>query len=78
MNDHLYTIFTPRCPFCGHLERFLVNEELFVKITKFLQGEINCNIQDYLPEFSAEQREQLISGICPTCWETQFTNNSDL
>lgn len=26
-------------------------------------------IQDAMPDLSAEDREMLISGICPSCWE---------
>ena len=29
-------------------------------------------IQDALRELSADEREMLISGICPACWERQF------
>jgi hypothetical protein len=30
------------------------------------------NIQDMLPELPAPVREQLITGICPGCWEELF------
>ena len=74
MNNQLYTLFTPECPFCGRVDRIQVNEELFTKTTQFLQGNLTCSIQEYLSEFSPEQREQFITGICPSCWEKQFIN----
>ena len=47
-------------------------------------NEVEVNAMDYLrwrdgmlaqnafPYLTAEEREMLISGICPTCWETTF------
>jgi len=29
-------------------------------------------IQDHFPHLSAEDRELLISGICPMCWEEMW------
>ena len=29
-------------------------------------------IQNALPELNADQRELLISGTCPTCWDEMF------
>tara|TARA_B100000809_G_C14924066_1_gene454452 strand:- start:516 stop:731 length:216 start_codon:yes stop_codon:yes gene_type:complete len=29
-------------------------------------------IQNALPELNADQRELLISGTCPTCWNEMF------
>lgn len=30
------------------------------------------HIQDALPGLSADEREMLLSGICPTCWDKLF------
>ena len=32
-----------------------------------------CCVQDVFPNLSADEREQLISGICPECWNKMFS-----
>ena len=34
-------------------------------------------IQEALPELDADQRELLISGICPKCWDEMFPSDED-
>jgi hypothetical protein len=34
-------------------------------------------IQDALPELSTDERELLISGICPKCWDVMFPSDED-
>lgn len=31
------------------------------------------NIQDIFPEWTPEQREMMISGICQECWDALFS-----
>lgn len=31
-------------------------------------------VQDAFPELDASQRELLISGVCPTCWDNMFAD----
>ena len=54
------------CPFCGHSNTILVYED------DFLAWQNGKLIQDAFPYLSPEDREMLISGICPTCWEKMF------
>lgn len=54
------------CPFCGHTNTILVYED------DFLAWQNGTLIQDAFPYLSPEDREMLISGICPTCWEKMF------
>ena len=55
------------CPFCGETSFVTVPMEgLFA----WKSGEMN--IQRALPDVPASIREQLISGICPDCWEKAF------
>lgn len=39
-------------------------------LEKWLNG--NDNIQDCLPKLNNDQRELLISGTCPKCWEEMW------
>ena len=40
------------------------------KFNKWKKGE--GNIQDIFPEMKPEEREMLISQICPKCWNEMF------
>ena len=54
------------CPFCGKETAITFLSEDY---TAWQNGELAQNAFPYL---SAEEREMLISGICPTCWEKTF------
>jgi hypothetical protein len=45
-------------------------EEQYQRFTQWKAGKIN--IQDALPDFSADERELLLSSICGTCFDKMF------
>ena len=49
------------CPFCGHENSINVCEEDY---SAWQNGAL---VQDAFPYLLADEREMLISGICPTC-----------
>ena len=49
------------CPICGQEHAVEVN---IVNFQKWQEGEL---IQNAMPELSVTEREQLISGLCPSC-----------
>lgn len=55
-----------RCPFCGRENEVEVNESDY---WDWDGGEL---AQIAFPYLSADEREMLISGICPTCWDKMF------
>ena len=59
------------CPFCGHANEVEVNEDDY---WDWQDGKL---AQDAFPYLSADEREMLISGICPTCWEKSFGGGDD-
>ena len=59
------------CPFCGHAHEVEVNEMDYLD---WQDGELAQNAFPYL---SADEREMLISGICPTCWDEMFGSNEE-
>ena len=61
--EKIYT----KCPICGDEHCFEVTEEQF---KKYQSGE--DYIQNIFPELSADEREMLITGICPSCWNKMF------
>lgn len=65
VNNKEVTIITA-CPFCGRANEIEVNEADY---WDWQDGEL---VQNAFPYLSADEREMLISGICPTCWEKTF------
>lgn len=60
------TFVQTRCPMCGMYNLVLVNEE---DLQRWQCGELAQNAFPYL---SVEEREMLISGLCPDCWENLY------
>ena len=60
-----------QCPFCGKGHSVWVNE---LDYLNWADGELTQNAFPYL---SADEREMLISGICPTCWDNMFGFGGD-
>ena len=50
------------CPFCGEYHEVMVSEADYAA---WQGGEL---AQDAFPYLTADEREILISGICPKCW----------
>ena len=59
------------CRLCNEVTDLTVNVEGFVA---WQGGKL---IQEALPELDADQRELLISGTCPTCWEKMFPSEEE-
>lgn len=54
------------CPTCKEGRPFMVGLDQY---TRWVNGEL---IQDVWPDWSADDREQFKTGICPPCWDNQF------
>ena len=63
----MITIITPVCPICGKTHNIQVYSSDYVR---FMRRE--GLVQDCFPYLKAEEREMLISGICPDCWTKMF------
>jgi len=51
------------CPFCSSSRSVDVNSDDYIR---WMDG---VNAQDAFPYLDANEREAIISGICPTCWD---------
>lgn len=70
--DGTVTVTTRECAYCGLQGKVtLPNVEAHVRI---LKGEL---VQYVVPQLSADDREQLISGTHPKCWETMMGPDED-
>lgn len=54
------------CPKCGKLQTVKVEQSQYYD---YMAGK---NIQRAFPDLSADEREILMSGICPECWDKIF------
>ena len=59
------------CPFCGHAHGVFVNE------ADYWDWQDGALAQNAFPYLSADDRELLISGICPTCWNKVFGSDEE-
>lgn len=55
-----------QCPFCGNI----FTHEL--PLAGFVAWENGATVQTAFPDLDENTREQLISGICPSCWDNTF------
>ena len=56
-----------QCPFFFFFNEVEVNE------SDYWDWDDGVNAQIAFPYLSANEREMLISGICPTCWARMFS-----
>lgn len=54
------------CPHCDKIQTVTVPHE------SYRAWQFGMKIQDAMPTVSADDREILITGICPTCWDELF------
>lgn len=59
------------CRWCGSVTELEPSVEGFMA---WQNGEL---IQRAMPELDADERELLISGTCPKCWDEMFPPDSD-
>jgi hypothetical protein len=63
------TTIVTRCPICDRANFIEVNE------ADYWDWQDGALTRDAFPYLSANEREMLISGICPTCWRWRLTPN---
>lgn len=54
------------CPSCRKTDEFEVDERGY---NRWRSG---THIQNAFPDLNVDRREQLMSGICPPCWDAEF------
>lgn len=64
VNDFIF--IESECPFCHKTNEIKVRMDDFFR---WQEGELAQNAFPYL---SADEREMLISGVCPKCWAKTF------
>lgn len=67
----MFEIVKTVCPFCGQVTYIQLPAEDYAK------WQAGALVQDAFPYLSPETREQLISGICESCWDSTFGGDSE-
>lgn len=65
-------LITKPCPYCERIQKVAVPE------SGFKAWKSGTRIQDALPGLTADEREILLSGICPECWDANFSEEVGL
>jgi hypothetical protein len=74
MRENIYLIaenvygYTKTCMHCGEQTDFCLSQDEYEKL--YLQGQY---IQDVFPLLNKSERELMISGTHPRCWEEMFS-----
>lgn len=64
----------PPCPYCGEFRPVLLDGSQYYHY--FVSGTAG-NIQHAFPNLTAPQREVLMTGIHPQCWDALFADEGD-
>ena len=64
-------VVTPACLGCDDTTVFVMTEE---EHARYRAGE---HVQRIFPHWSPEDRERLISGTCPICWEEMWAEEEE-
>lgn len=66
-------VINTTCPLCGKITPVQIR-----RVADYRDYMLNGKLaQDAFPYLSADEREMLISGICPTCWDNMFPPEED-
>ena len=61
-----------KCPHCSKINNIYMSKKKYDEYIN--QKDL---IQNIFPDITPQEREILISGICPDCWNEIFSNNDE-
>lgn len=70
INAEKTQIATKVCPFCGDYTTLEVESEDLDKYNRHV-----VHVQEAFPYIEDAERERLITGICPKCWDENFKDD---
>ena len=68
MKQRMITVTCPQCFVCGR------QSHMRVPVEQRLAHIDGAHVQDAYPDMSMQDREQLISGTHPVCWDRMFAD----
>ena len=72
----MFVVTTKECIHCGQTGTLMVDEEKYREF-KQTPKHLRRLIQDIFPEHSKEEREQLMTGVHPECFEEMFRGEGE-
>jgi hypothetical protein len=72
MPTYVLAVATRPCMFCGGSAMLALDPDLY---DRWLGGEA---VQSVWPEWTPGQRELLITGTHPACWDANFSDEAEL
>jgi len=61
-----------QCVVCKHWFRFELTAQQVAELNGKVNGSCHKFIQNILPNFSADDREMFMSGLCRSCWDNTW------
>jgi len=71
VTEREHGLYALECVECNHWRSVKVS---IAGVFAWRNGALVCKA---MPELSAADREQFISGICPSCWDKMFNNEEE-
>lgn len=62
----MIALTTRPCPVCGERSQFSIDQAAYIR------WERGAYVQDAFPHLTADERELLMTGTHPACWEKIF------
>lgn len=66
-NGTTTAVLTRKCPFCGKEHSITVTQRSYLDGMNLLKK--GALMQNAFPSWTPDEREFLMTGICPKCWE---------
>lgn len=76
MTTPMVTIEGRRCTVCGQPSSLSIPADKLDEVRRW-QRERHTYIQSILPDTSPAEREMLMTGIHPACWEQLFSSDEE-
>jgi len=67
----MFAVTTKECVHCGQTGTVMVDPEKYIEFTQ-TPRHLRRLIQDIFPDHSRAEREQLMTGVHPKCFEDMF------
>ena len=72
----MFAVTTPKCIHCNKTGTMMVNKDAYKEFTQ-TPRHLRRLIQDIFPSYSRGQREQLLTGVHPECFDDMFRGEGE-
>jgi len=72
----MFAVTTKECVHCGKTGTVMVERRAYAEFTQ-VPRHLRRLVQDIFPDHSKEEREQLMTGVHPKCFEDMFRGEGE-